>query len=84
LADGRRLAELIFKTLWLASNAFCFVSARNERSLIKSKIQPPFSAERRRAQAQNGIDGAARMDDLVYAGFELELAGTERPLIPVL
>ena len=28
--------------------------------------------------------GVVRREDLVYAGFELELAGTERPLIPVL
>jgi hypothetical protein len=27
LAGHQRLAELIFKTLWLGSNPFCFVSA---------------------------------------------------------
>ena len=58
---------------------FLILRARNERAVIKSKIQLPLSAERRRDQGQNGINGGlARREDPVYAGFELELAGAER------
>jgi hypothetical protein len=50
----------MLKKLRPVSNPFCFFSARDERARIKSKMESPFSAEQRRAQAQNGIKGVAR------------------------
>ena len=38
---------------------FRFLRARNEQAIIENKIRLPFSAERRRAQAQNGINGGS-------------------------
>jgi hypothetical protein len=40
----------------------------------KAKYSHLCSAERKRSQAQNGINGEVRRG-AVYAGFELELAG---------
>jgi hypothetical protein len=53
-----------------------FESQERASNKSKAKYGHPRSAERKRAQAQNGINGgAARRGAPVYAGFKLELAG---------
>ena len=54
---------------------YIYVSAR---CVIEVTITGSVSADSRRAQGQNGINGVARRGN-VYAGFELELVGAERP-----
>jgi hypothetical protein len=62
------------------SDPFCFLITRNERARIKSKIQLLFQrgAEASSSLKRNKWGQPVRGN--VYAGFELELAGAERPL----
>jgi len=44
------LAQLTFKALRHTSKLFCFLRERNERAIIKSKIQAPHQAHRSRTR----------------------------------
>jgi hypothetical protein len=78
---ARGLARLIFKTLRHVSNPFCFLIFEREERAGKNQKQNTVTFQRG-AEASSSLKrnqwGAARGEDPVYAGFELELAGAER------
>jgi len=55
------------------------LSERSERAkIIKSKIQPPFQRGAEASSSLKRNKWGQPVGGIVYAGFELELAGAER------
>jgi len=77
---GGRQQNADYNLFWIgcvrfSSVLFLICESENERTTIKSKTQVPLSAERKRAQAQNGIN--------VQVIRSYSWAGTESPKLAV-
>jgi hypothetical protein len=79
---ARGSTQLIFKMLRHFYNPFwflIFLSKERASEIIKSKIQAPFKREAEASSSLKRNKWGKAVGGNVYAGFELELAGAERP-----